>query len=341
MNNPSHITNTLKTDLSEELQVVDMARFRSEIGEILLRGKEYDTLVRDLTLPKKKAKPHYTPRVINQLLKLAYNSPNFEEYINQVIAQIQLHDRFNLLQPLRLLPTLLVGPPGEGKTYIAKLIAKITEICYGEISLSNATEAFILSGCPKGYSTAYPGDVVIRLAKSKSINPIILLDEIDKAAFEQRERSSVTGPLLRLLEKDTASNFEDACLKLEVNASHCSWIATANNIDSIPDPILSRFNIVHINPSTKEQKLRQLQPLLESVLDQMELNHRLKVTLADDLIDKYSDLSIRDWKIKLQLAISKRLYKQPNSSQLTLNEMDLQSLIIKPSKPSLGFIPQN
>ena len=142
------------------------------------------------------------------------------------------------------------------------------------------------------------------MAKSDCINPLLILDELDKASFYPSDRPALTGPLLQILEADTAAKFEDACLKCELDVSHVSWLATANDISQVPGPILSRFHIIHVQEAENEAKAWQVQRLFSSVADEMGLRKYVTAEVARDALKDYLHLSIREWKMKLQLAIA-------------------------------------
>jgi len=319
-------------DISEHQYDVDLA--------IIGQGEnaDSDNCLRGLATEKVKGAPHSFGVTIKELEKLSRYSPNMAEYIKTVVSQLKTHDRFSVSKPLRFAPTLLVGPPGCGKTYIATKIAEAMDIWHGNISLSLATESFVLSGCPKGYGSSNPGDIARRMAKSDCINPLLILDELDKACFDLKDRPSLTGPLLQILEADTAVQFEDACLKCELDVSHVSWLATANDIGQVPEPILSRFNVIHVQEAKDDAKVRQILHLVPSVVVGMGLGGHITAEITSETVERYLGLSVRDWKMKLQLAIAMKASDNDSGNHIVIQAEDMQTLIYKKKEPRMGFI---
>lgn len=324
-----------------EYFVIDSYKYRHEVDLAILgqgANSDIDNTLTALIKEKTKGEPVSIELTVASLKELKASSPNMTNYIDDVISQLSVYDRFSINKPLKLLPTLLVGPPGIGKTYIAAKIAAALGIWHGNISLSLATESFVLSGCPRGYSTATPGDIAQRMAKSDCINPLLILDELDKACFYSDSRPSIIGPLLQILEADTASHFEDASLKCELDVSHVSWLATANDISLVPEPLLSRFHIIYIQETDHEEKLMQIQRIASAVTEDMELSKYFTVEVARNTFEKYSHLSIRAWKMKLQLAISLKASNSPDGEHLVIRAGDMERLIHEKKTTRIGFI---
>jgi len=321
--------------------VIDTDKYKGEIDRAFLgmgENSDADSIITALIKGKIKATPPDLAVTISNLKKLSRSAPNMSGYINSVIAQITVHDKFSVKKPLKFVPILLVGPPGCGKTYIATQIAKALGIWHDDISLSQATESFVLSGCPKGYSTTTPGDIARRMAKSDCINPLLILDELDKASFYPSGRPAVTGPLLQILEADTAARFEDACLKCELDVSHVSWVATANDLSQVPAPILSRFHIIHVQEAEDEEKVWQIQRLARSVTDEMGLRKYVTTEVARDALKDYRHLSIREWKMKLQLAIVMKVCDSYRGAHIVIGTEDMKPLVHEEKKRRIGFV---
>jgi ATP-dependent Lon protease len=156
---------------------------------------------------------------------------------------------------LELPPFLLGGDPGVGKTYFAKHLAEALTVNYTEISMSSTTGGFTIGGLDLGWSTGQAGRVFCTLVQDGLANPLILLDELDKVS--RSGNNDVLGAMYGLLEPGTARRFKDEAVQLEMDASRILWIATANDLENIPSPILSRLH-TFIIPTPNEQEGRQI-----------------------------------------------------------------------------------
>lgn len=156
---------------------------------------------------------------------------------------------------LELPPLLLDGDPGLGKTFFAKKLAEALNVHYIEIPMSAATGGFTIGGLDLGWSTGQAGRLFCTLVQDGLANPLILLDELDKTSRDTR--FDVLGALFGLLEPGTARRFKDEAVQLEMDASKVLWIATANDPENIPDPILSRLHTFTI-PAPNEVQGRQI-----------------------------------------------------------------------------------
>lgn len=327
--------------LEEKYYILDIKKYSSEFDHAILgqsENAENDAILIGLAEGKAKSTPPALEQTISKLRDLERSSPNMSVYIETVIAQITMHDKFSITNPLKFAPTLLLGPPGCGKTYIATQVAEALGIWNASISLSQATESFVLSGCPKGYSTAVPGDIARRMSKSDCINPLLILDELDKASFYPSGRPALTGPLLQILEADTASQFEDACLKCEFDVSHVSWLATANDISQVPAPVLSRFHIIHVQEAENEAKVHQIWRLTFAVVEEMGLGKHVTAEVARDALKDYLHLSIREWKMKLQLAIAIKACDSCRGDHIVIRTADIKPLVHEEKKTHIGFV---
>ncbi len=152
---------------------------------------------------------------------------------------------------LELPPLCLGGDPGVGKTYFARQLASTLATHYEEIPMSANTGGFSIGGLDLGWSTGQAGRVFCTLVQEGLANPVILLDELDKVSGEGRFDS--LGALYGLLENGTARRFADEAVQLRMDASKIIWVATANDLAQIPDPILSRMNVFDIPTPTADE----------------------------------------------------------------------------------------
>jgi len=147
-------------------------------------------------------------------------------------------------EPVSFTPMLLLGEPGLGKTHFAKSVARAMGTSFEFVSMSSLTAGWILSGTSSQWNNARPGKVADSLVNGDFANPLIVLDEVDKAGGDARY--DPMGSLYGLLEPETAAHFRDEFIDIGIDASHILWMATANDESCIPEPILNRMNVYTI-----------------------------------------------------------------------------------------------
>lgn len=205
-----------------------------------------------------------TASMIDDLGTLEAKHPNCKAVIDRLRRQLAL---LRIAQPpvLAWTPMLLDGPPGVGKTCFAQALARLLGNELVLINCSSVTAGFVLAGNLPSWAESRPGKVFETLCKSRFGNPIVLLDEVDKLSTDRHFDGY--GPLYQLLEPETARTFVDEHIGVPVDASHIVWLATANNVVDLPEPILSRFNVISIAAPDRKQSAAIAQSVYSNLLD--------------------------------------------------------------------------
>ena len=186
------------------------------------------------------------PSALPDASALRAQAPNFSEVIDEVLREVALV--VDTDDPLELTPLLLVGDPGVGKTRFARGLASLLGTDNVTLSLAQTTAGWIVGGSASTWQGAKPGKVFETLLHGESSNPVVTIDEIDKAS---RGQYDPLGAFYALLERDTASEFVDEYVDLPVDASRIVWIATANDARAVPDPILSRMRVIEVRAPSR------------------------------------------------------------------------------------------
>lgn len=184
----------------------------------------------------------------------------------------------------------LVGPPGVGKTSLAKSIAEAMDRSFVKVSLGGVKDESEIRGHRKTYIGAMPGRIIQGMKKAKVINPVFLLDEIDKMASDYRGDPS--SAMLEVLDPEQNANFSDHYIEENYDLSKVMFIATANYIEGIPEPLKDRMEIIELSSYTELEKVEiAKQYLLPRVNEITGLNNKLikyKTDSIEEIIKYYT-----------------------------------------------------
>ncbi|MEF7616395.1 AAA family ATPase [Aquincola sp. MAHUQ-54] len=216
--------------------------------------------------------------------------PNFHEALDDVRRQLALcHDSRDALE---ITPMLLLGPPGVGKTHFAREVAQLLGTGMGFVSMSSLTAGWVLSGASSQWKGARPGKVFETLVDGAYANPVMVVDEIDKARGEHAY--DPLGALYSLLEHDTAHSFTDEFAEVPIDASQMIWVATANDERAIPEPILNRMNVYEVQAPDRDAARSIALRLYAGIRGGHDWGRRFEPEPPEAVLDRMAELAPRE-----------------------------------------------
>ncbi|RYG14545.1 MAG: AAA family ATPase [Burkholderiales bacterium] len=230
------------------------------------------------------------PSGVPDMAALYEQLPNFSEVLDDVKRHVALSQ--DCRDGLEVTPMLLLGAPGIGKTHFARKLAELLGTGMNLVPMSSMTAGWLLSGSSSQWKGARPGKVFEALVDGQYANPVIVVDEIDKAGSDAQY--DPLGALYSLLEHDSAHDFVDEFAEVPIDASQVIWITTANDARSIPDPILNRMNVFEIDAPSNEAARQIAQNLYRGIRGEHGWGQHFAPEASDDLLGFLADLAPRD-----------------------------------------------
>jgi ATP-dependent Lon protease len=241
------------------------------------------------------------PSALPQMDNLFEALPNFGAVLEDIRRQLALC--VDTQDSVELPPMLLLGEPGIGKTHFARKLSELLGTGYGFVPMSSLTAGWVLSGASSQWKNAKPGKVFDTFLNGEYANPVIVVDEIDKAGGDGQY--DPLGALYELLEVDTATRFVDEFVELPIDASGTVWIATANDGARIPEPLLSRLTVYEIEAPDAEGAARIARNIYGEIRDAHEWGKQFPEALSGPSLERLASLPPREMRRALQSAFGR------------------------------------
>lgn len=222
----------------------------------------------------------------------------------------------------------LVGPPGVGKTSLASSIAKALNKDFVKVSLGGINDEAEILGHRRTYIGASPGKIIQQMKKSKSNNPLFLIDEVDKLTKDYK--GDPASALLEILDKEQNSKFCDNYIEEEFDLSKVLFILTANNISAIPAPLLDRLEIIELSSYTIYEKINIAKyHLIPNLLEDYKVkNIKFTDNAIEKIITSYTkEAGARDLYRQIDAVIRKVIIAKERSTKVIVDTGDIEAYL--------------
>ena len=294
----------IREELGDDSSISDADEWKNQLSELKAEQEIKDRILKEIKrfqgMPAGSQDANVLRTYLETVLSLPWNKVSRDNNELKHAQKVLDEDHYGLLQvkerileylAVRILtekgtsPIIcLVGPPGTGKTSIARSVARALGKKYVRISLGGVHDEAEIRGHRKTYVGAMPGRIVDGLRQAGVSNPLMLLDEIDKVSKDYKGDTS--SALLEVLDSEQNVKFRDHYVEMPINLSEVLFIATANTTQTIPGPLLDRMELIEVNSYTENEKFHIGKNYL--IKKQLERNGLMKkqLILTDSALEK-------------------------------------------------------
>ena len=333
----------------------EYAAYEAAVRKLQLDEASQEKLLKDIARLRKQqfgsAEASVLRNYLDTVLELPWNKTTKERIDVSAASKVLERDHFGMEKVKeRILETIavrqmapqmppqilcLVGPPGVGKTSIAYSIATALNRKMARISLGGVHDEADIRGHRKTYIGAMPGRIISALIQAGSMNPLLLLDEIDKMGSDYRGDPSAA--LLEVLDSEQNSTYRDHYLELPVDLSNVLFITTANTLDAVPRPLLDRMEIIELGSYTDEEKLMiGKKHLLPKQLKKHGLK-RTQLRVTDDAIREIITCYTRESGVRKRERFLAQICRKADRKLLELGEGKRLTVAAKDLESYLGI----
>jgi ATP-dependent Lon protease len=236
------------------------------------------------------------PSALPEMERLFAELPNFAEVLADIRKHLALCIDSN--DSIELPPMLLLGEPGIGKTHFARKVAELLGTGFGFVPMSSLTAGWVLSGASSQWKNAKPGKVFDTFVNGDYANPVIVVDELDKASGDGQY--DPLGALYELLEVKTATRFVDEFAELPIDASGAVWLATANDAGRIPEPLLDRLTVYEIEAPDPAGSRAIAAAIYREIRNSHDWGRHFPEAPSEPALDKLASMPPREMRRALQ-----------------------------------------
>lgn len=340
--------NFIKEELGEDTELSDAAIFDAECDNLEASQEVKDKIKKEIKRFRSVAGSNSESVVergyIETLLELPWDKASVDNEDLEAAEVVLKEDHYGLEQVKeRILEYLavrsltrqgdspilcLVGPPGTGKTSIARSVARALQKKYVRICLGGMRDEAEIRGHRKTYVGAMPGRIVTGLKQAGVKNPLMLLDEIDKVSSDYK--GDLSSALLEVLDSEQNNRFRDHYVELPIDLSQVLFIATANSTETIPRPLLDRMELIEVTSYTANEKFHiAKEHLAEKQLEKNGLANLLSISdsALRKIIESYTrEAGVRELERKIgelcRKAAREILQKKKKSVKITSGNLE-------------------